>query len=141
MEVASTEVTPKTNQPDPSRATLIQAIIIWVKMICGVGLMNNPQVLSRLGWLQGPIYFLAAMLLSYYSFDVLFQAVDRSNKFTFIEIVEAMLGKAIKKIVNITLIIDYSCSLVFSAIPAWDIFQLIITELKWVERDLDLYSR
>lgn len=110
----------------PKKASLTQVIIIWVKMTLGLGLFNNPKQLSALGLYQGCFYFVLAALLTFYTFQVLFEAVNYTKKDTYIEVVENLLGKNFKKITNFTLIIDYSCSLIFYAIAAWDLFQIIL---------------
>lgn len=63
-----------------------------------------------------------------------------TKKNTFIEIVQTLLGNKIKKIANVTLIIDYSCSLIFYAIAAWDLFKMIIEEFDFIPKELGDYS-
>ncbi len=96
----------------------------------GFGFFNNPKQLTNLGLVQGIIYFILAMILTYYTFQILFEAVEFTQKSTFIEIVQSLLGEKIKKITNVTIIIDYSCSLIFYAIAAWEILMLLLDDFK-----------
>jgi amino acid permease len=66
-EKSRRDTTRLSNLPD-KKANLTSLVIIWVRMTLGMGLFNNPKRFADLGYAQGTIYFLAAMMLSYYTF-------------------------------------------------------------------------
>jgi amino acid permease len=99
-------------------------------MTLGVGVFNTPNKLANLGLVQGALYFLGGVLLTYYTFQIIFEAADTTNKNNFMQIVEELMGPVYKRILNVTLIVDYSCSLVFYSLFVNDLYVMLLKEFK-----------
>lgn len=109
-------------------------------MTLGVGIFNTPNKLANLGLVQGSLYFLIAVILTYYTFQIIFEAAETTKKNNFMEIVEDLLGPIYKKILNVTLIIDYSCSLVFYTLVANDLYFMLLREFKIFDLSTNAYD-
>ncbi len=97
-------------------------------MTLGVGVFNNPLKFAGLGLIQGIVYFIVAVFLTYYTFNIIFEASYITGKNNISDIVEHYLGSNFKKIINFTLIIDYSASLIFYSLLAGDLYKMLIIE-------------
>lgn len=53
--------------------------------------------------------------------------------------VETLLGDKMRKVLNFTLILDYSCSLIFFSIVLCDLFHMLIEQFGFVPLNLDVY--
>jgi amino acid permease len=62
-------------------------------MTLGVSVFNVPNKFASLGLIQGIVYFALAVLLTYYTFNIIFEASEFTKKNSFSEIVQSLLGK------------------------------------------------
>ena len=115
-------------------------ILTWVRMTLGIGIFSLPFYVSKLGALTGALFILLAAFLNFFTFHIIFDIAQKTNKKTYISIVRNTLGFTMYKISRITLLLDYISTMLLYTVAGYNFLENILFNFD-ILKDSDLSNK
>lgn len=113
-------------------------ILTWIRMTLGIGIFSLPFYVSKLGALTGAIFILLAAFLNFFTFHIIFDIAQKTNKKSYISIVRNTLGFTMYKISRISLLLDYISTMLLYTVAAYNFLENILFNFKIILKESDL---
>jgi amino acid permease len=102
------------------------AIINFIRMTTGIGIMALPLYLSKFGIFFGVIFLILSGVLTYNAFMFNFEAQAISKKNQLVDIVKFFMPTWVVKIFKVTIMLDLLCTPIVYVVMGWNIFNYIL---------------
>ena len=104
------------------KGSLSSAVILWVRMTMGIGVMTLPYYISYFGVLSGSIALLIGGLFSLMSFSFIFEACDVSGETNYKDLIDQMLPGIISVMFKYSYLYDLCIVLILYSVVGWNLF-------------------
>lgn len=101
-------------------------VIMWIRMTLGIGILTLPYYIKQYGAVIGLFVLLVCALLNLLAYYFIFEASFTTNKKSYPELIEELLGQKILKAFRFCFILDISSAIMIYVVVSWNLFEYMI---------------
>lgn len=101
-------------------------VLMWVRMTLGIGILMLPFFVKQYGAIMGVMVLAVCAALNLLAFYFIFEASYATDKKSYPDLIEALLGNTILKIFRVSFILDIGSATLIYSIVSWNLLKYLI---------------